>query len=132
MINTILSAVGGVLSYFVGVFGESKLFQPGLGETFVAWKVLFFFIAAGSVFISGSRKGLIAVFVVAILASIALGVNYGSNNAYPPLLSATDTSWFAFQLAQSCFVGIGVRLAAELGKLLPNNGGGSSSGKDAG
>jgi hypothetical protein len=121
MKEILAAAVAGALSYFVAVFSESHLFQPGLGQRFAAWKVLFFFLAAGSVFISASRKGLACVFAIAVIAAIVLGVNYGSNQAYPPVMSATDLSWFAFQLCLAGFVGIAVRLAAELMKILPKD-----------
>jgi hypothetical protein len=119
MVETILSAVGGIVSYFVGSFGSDKLYYPGFDAPFVAWKVLFAFLSAAAVFLSQSNKGLIAVFVVGIVGAVGLGLNYQSVNAIPPVLSATVTSWYCYELAQSCFVGVGVRLVAKLKDVLP-------------
>jgi hypothetical protein len=119
VVEAILSAVGGIISYFVSSFGSDKLFYEGFDEPFLGWKVFFAFLAAGAVFLSQSTRGLIAVFVVGVLSAIGLGLNYKSLNAIPPIWSATDTSWFCFQIAQSCFVGVGVRLAAKLKDVLP-------------
>ena len=125
MVESILSVVGGIISYFVGSFGSDKLYYPGFDQPFVAWKVLFAFVSAAAVFLSQTNKGLIAVTSVGILSAIGLGINYGANNAIPPILSASVTSWYFYQLAQSCFVGVGVRLATKLKHILPKkqNGG---------
>src|ERR1700682_6391998 len=104
--ETILGAVSGILSYFVGSFGSDKLYHPGFDEPYVAWKVLFAFLSAAAVFLSQSKKGLITVIVVGIAGAVGLGLNYKSQNAIPPILSATVTSWFFYQLAQSSFVGV--------------------------
>jgi hypothetical protein len=120
MIDAILSTVGGILSYFLGSFGSSQLFDnPGLEADFGAWKVLFAFVAAASVFLSQSGRGLFFVFVIGALSGVGLGLNYKSSTAIPPLGSATDMAWFSFQLAQACFVGIGVRLATQLKDVFP-------------
>jgi hypothetical protein len=120
MIDAILSTVGGILSYFLGSFGGAQLFDnPGLEADFGAWKVLFAFVAAGSVFLSQSGRGLLIVFIIGALSALGLGLNYKSSTAIPPIGSATETAWFSFQLAQACFVGIGVRLAAKLKDVLP-------------
>jgi hypothetical protein len=122
--ETVLSAVSGILSYFLGSFGSDKFFYPGFDEPYVAWKVLFAFLSAAAVFLTQSRNGLIAVIVVGILGSIGFGLNYKAQDAIPPILSATVTSWFFYQLTQSCFVGVGLRLAGKLKVLLPKNWGG--------
>jgi hypothetical protein len=123
MVDAILSAVSGIVSYFLGSLGNSVLFpNPGLEQAFAAWKISFLFIAAGSTFVAQSTKGLIAVFIVGGLGALGLGLNYWAVDAMPPIGSATDTAWFCFQLAQSCFVGVGVRLATKLKDVLPKKG----------
>jgi hypothetical protein len=117
MVDTILSVVSGILSYLLGSFGSAKFFHPGLEEAFGAWKVFFAFIAVGSIFLGKSRRGLILIFVVGLIAAAIFGLNYKSNAAIPPIASATDISWFAFQLAQGCIVGALVRLAADFKEL---------------
>jgi hypothetical protein len=119
MTDTLLSAAGAIISYLFGIFVTPKLFQPGLDEAFAAWKVLFAFLAAASVFISQDNRGLVAAFGLGVIASILLGINYKSANAFPPFWSSTDISWFSFQVAQSCILGIIVRFAAKLKDLVP-------------
>jgi hypothetical protein len=72
MIDAILSTVGGILSYFLGSFGTAQFFDnPGLEADFGAWKVLFAFVAAGSVFLSQSFRGLVVVFhIVRLVAKL--------------------------------------------------------------
>jgi hypothetical protein len=124
MEQTILGVVSGILNYFLGSFGSDKLFYPGFDEPYVAWKVLFAFLSAAAVFLSQSKKGLITVMLAGIAGAIGFGLNYKSQNAIPPFLSATATSWYFYQLTQSCFVGVGLRLAGKLKVLLPKNWGG--------
>jgi len=125
MTDMVLSTVGGILSYLLGAFGNAKLFDnPAFEDVFAAWKILFVFVAAGSVFLAQSKRGLAVVFVAGVLGAVGLGLNYQSRNAIPPVASSTDIAWFSFQLAQSCFVGIGIRLAAKLKDVVPKKGNG--------
>jgi hypothetical protein len=117
MVDAILSIVSGILSYLLGSFGSAKFFHPGIEEAFGAWKVLFAFIAVGSIFLGKSKKGLTLVLVIGAIAAALFGWNYKSNTPFPPIWSATDISWFAFQLAQGCIVGALVRLADDFRKL---------------
>jgi hypothetical protein len=122
MLDTLLSVVGGIISYLFGSFASLKLFQPGLEQAFGVWKILFAFIAAVSVFLSQTTKGLIGIFTLGILAAFMLGMNYGSKAAFPSFMyfwSPTDVSWFSFQLAQSCIVGVIIRLLSKLKDVLP-------------
>jgi hypothetical protein len=119
MIDIVLTGVSGILSYLVGSFGSTQWYHPGVEEILGKWKLMFSFIAAGSVFISKSRRGLVAMGLLGLVAAIGFAVNYKSFNAIPPILSATDTSWFCFQLAQSCWVGFGLRLLTELSGFRP-------------
>jgi hypothetical protein len=109
--DALLSVAGGLLNSLLGAFTGPTMFGAPLDTAFAAWKVLFFFIAAGSVFLAQDRRGLIAALAVGVLAALVLGWNHKSSNAFPPWWSATDISWFSFQLAQACAVGIVVRLA---------------------
>jgi hypothetical protein len=122
MTEIVLTGVSGILSYLVGSFATSQWYHPGVEEILGKWKLMFAFIAAGSVFISKSRSGLIAMGLLGLLAAVGFAVNYKAFNAVPPILSATHTSWFCFQLAQSCWVGFGLRLLTELRGFPPKPG----------
>jgi len=117
MIEIILPVVSGILSYLFGSFGSTQWYHPGVEQILGQWKLLFAFIAAAGVFLSKDRVGFWVILALGVISAIGFALNYKSFNAIPPILPATHTSWFFFQLAQSCAVGVGVRLIAELGGL---------------
>ena len=111
MVDALIGAAGAILSYFLGSFGSAKFFHPGLEEAFGAWKLLFAFLAFISIFLSQSKRGLVGIIIVGVMAAALFGWNYKSATAFPPFWSATDIAWFSFQCAQSAAVGVLLHVA---------------------